>query len=113
MMSEIDAQKILSEMRIPMKYKGIKIEIGSSKCPLGCNLCVSSCPTNALYFFQKVNVQQELCVGCGACIFSCMYDGIIRITRTSESGIMEKFDSKRSFVLISNSENSRKRVNTV
>ncbi|MHA1170220.1 MAG: 4Fe-4S dicluster domain-containing protein [Candidatus Hodarchaeales archaeon] len=89
------------------------MEIDSSKCPLGCNICVGSCPTNALYFFQKVNVQQELCVGCGACIFSCMYDGVIKITRTSKNGIKEHYESKRSFTLISNSTNSRKRVKTI
>ncbi|MFX1511090.1 MAG: DUF362 domain-containing protein [Promethearchaeota archaeon] len=109
-MSISEAQKLLADRKIPQNFTEIKILIDTSLCPLGCQLCVASCPTNALYFFEVVHVQNELCVGCGACVSSCMYEKPIQITRVRRyDGKKEAFNSMKSFVKVTNAENARKR----
>ncbi len=109
-MSAQEAQKLLAESNIPQNYKEISISIDTSLCPLGCQLCVPACPTNALYFFEKVHVQEELCVGCGSCVSVCMYDKPIQITRVRLSDDKkESFSSMKSFTKVLNAENARKR----
>ena len=109
-MSTQEAQKLLAERNIPQNYKKIKISIDTSLCPLGCQLCVPACPTNALYFFEKVYVQEELCVGCGSCVSVCMYDKPIQITRVRLSDDKKEFfNSIKSFTKVLNANNARKR----
>ncbi len=40
----------------------------NSNC-IGCNLCIPSCPTNAIP--ESLNVISELCIGCGNCESAC------------------------------------------
>ncbi|MFW9995078.1 MAG: 4Fe-4S dicluster domain-containing protein [Candidatus Odinarchaeota archaeon] len=110
-MSNTDAKKILRDMNVPQNYRNIEITINTSLCPLGCQMCVKACPTSALYFFEVVHVQKELCIGCGACASACPYVEPIKITRTRISdGKTEVFRNLKEFVKTNNAENARKRI---
>ena len=55
------------------------------KCARGCDACVGSCPTEAIYTLPKRRIKvidQALCVKCDSCMSACPeeYDAIIKIS---------------------------------
>ena len=76
---------------------------------LECKLCIKACPTNALYWKAgEIEVVDDLCVYCGACVLSCMVDDCIKITRKREDGKVEKFRKPMDVLKLENKINSKK-----
>lgn len=54
------------------------------KCAAGCDACVGTCPTEAIYTMRnrKKATDQKLCVKCGECLRACPpeYDAVIRLS---------------------------------
>jgi len=49
------------------------MEIHQEKCPEGCKLCLEACPVEAIYLREdgKVDVDENFCTYCGACLRVC------------------------------------------
>jgi ferredoxin len=81
---------------------------------LECKLCIKACPTNALYWKAgEIEVVDDLCVYCGACVLSCMVDDCIKITRKREDGKVEKFSKPMDVLKLENRINAKKRFERV
>jgi len=81
---------------------------------LECKLCIKACPTNALYWKAgEIEVVDDLCVYCGACVLSCMVDNCIKITRKREDGKVEKFSKPTDVLKLENRINAKKRYERV
>jgi len=79
-----------------------------------CRLCVSACPTGALFWQNgKVAVVEELCIFCGACVLNCIVDDCIRITRKRANGEAESFSRPKDFVTLEHSVDAAKRLQKV
>jgi NADH-quinone oxidoreductase subunit F len=68
--------------------------IDLEKCARGCDACVGSCPTEAIFTTstRKKGIDQELCVKCGECVVACPpdYDAVIRISPTDQVPAVNK-----------------------
>ena len=68
--------------------------IDLKKCARGCDACVGSCPTDAIFTTstRKKGIDQELCVKCGECAEACPpeYDAVERVSPVSLVPIIEK-----------------------
>jgi len=51
-----------------------------------CNLCIKSCPENAIVMKKKAKIEQEKCVGCAACVAVCPFAAISNSWLASMSG---------------------------
>ncbi|MCL1978223.1 MAG: 4Fe-4S binding protein [Candidatus Bathyarchaeota archaeon] len=92
-----------------------KISINSYTC-LGvqCKECVKVCPTNALYWGSgKVEIVEDLCVYCGACVLNCQVDDCIKLERKRDDGKVEKFSKPKDVLLLQKKANTNKRVQRV
>jgi 4Fe-4S ferredoxin len=61
------------------------LRVNSEKCPEGCHDCMDVCPiTGVLYLSedQKVHVNEQNCVYCGACRIVCPEEGALEFART-------------------------------
>ena len=58
--------------------------IDLDRCARGCDACVGSCPTEAIFTTKdrKKGIDQTLCVKCGECMTSCPveYDAVIKVS---------------------------------
>lgn len=54
---------------------GCSCGCGSGKEP-ACNGCVEACPVDALSRKEKLELNEELCIECGACIATCKHDAL-------------------------------------
>ncbi len=79
-------------------------------CPAGCQACADVCPTHAItYDGEKVSVERDYCLFCGACEKVCPVEGAVRIVRSGfvhepiESGAWAKAVEK----LVSYQETAR------
>jgi NADH-quinone oxidoreductase subunit F len=72
--------------------------IDLEKCARGCDACVGSCPTDAIFTTstRKKGIDQELCVKCGECVVACPpeYDAVERVSPVDKVPIIEKPKSK-------------------
>ncbi len=68
--------------------------IDLKKCARGCDACVGSCPTDAIFTTstRKKGIDQELCVKCGECVVACPpeYDAVERISPVDKVPVIEK-----------------------
>lgn len=67
-----------------------EIEIDTSKCPLGCAVCLDVCPVGAIYEpeaeepweeVERIAVDDRYCIYCGACVRACPVEGAITLER--------------------------------
>jgi len=95
--SKRDKERKRAELLKPLGIKEFFIEgtikIDSRVCRgLECKLCIDVCPTSALYWkMGKVEIIEELCIYCGACVLACIVDDCIFVTRKRPTGEIEKF----------------------
>ncbi len=54
----------------------MKVWIDKDKCT-GCELCIKSCPYNAIEIVEQIAMLNERCTGCGACLDSCKQGAVL------------------------------------
>ena len=90
-----ERQALLSDLEVQDLFCDGIILINKQTC-LGveCKLCIDVCPTYALYWTKgEVGVEKQLCVYCMACVFSCIVEDCITITRKRRTGEEEVFSN--------------------
>lgn len=105
-------EQLLKSIGVKEFFEEGNIRINTSICDgVECKLCIEACPTNALYWGNgKVNVAEELCVFCTACVLNCIVDDCIRVKRKRLNGKVEEFSSPReALMLLQKINSSRKR----
>jgi len=108
----VNGAEILRSMGITQLYfEEGSLEIDMSKCVgVECKLCVKACPTYALYWDEaKVKLEEDLCIYCSACVFNCIVDNCMVLTRRGGDGKVSKFGTSRGAALVNNSTASQKR----
>jgi len=76
-----DACPVPGAIEVTPLFEGT-IEVDTANCPVGCDHCVASCPTNCFTPLsgRGVDVDARHCICCGACLVACFY-GAIDLTR--------------------------------
>ncbi len=103
--------ELLKSMGVKEYFEEGSIEIDMKTCKgLECNLCVEACPTNALYWKAgEIGIVEDLCVYCAACVFCCVVENCIRVSRKRPKGKVEKFSTPRDVLRLLHNINSGKR----
>jgi Fe-S-cluster-containing hydrogenase component 2 len=88
------------------------ISIDKNTCKgVECKLCIKACPTNALYWKAgEVGIAEELCIYCTACVYSCIVDNCIQVSRKRPNSQTEKFSTQKQVLTLLDNINTRKRV---
>jgi len=96
-------------------FKDGKISINRFICEgVQCKACIKVCPTNALYWSSNgVEIMDDLCVRCGACVVNCMVDNCIKLERTTDADKVEKFSTPIDVVKLNERKNGLKRFQRV
>jgi ferredoxin len=104
-------EELLTPLNIQEFFAGGTITINKRTCRgIDCNLCTKVCPTKALFWKTgEIEIMQELCIFCGACVLACIVDDCIRITRKRTNGEIEIFSKPRDFTLLQHNIDARKR----
>ena len=104
-------EELLASSGIKEFFEEGSISVNKRTCwGLECKLCIKACPTNALYWKAgEIEVVEDLCVYCGACVLSCMVDDCIKITRKREDNKVEKFSKPTDVLKLENRINAKKR----
>jgi len=108
-------EQLLQSLGVKEFFEEGSIKIETSICDgVECRLCIEACPTNALYWGNgKVNVVEELCVFCTACVLSCIVDDCIRVKRRRPNGEAEEFSTPQQALRLLHRTNCRKRSEMV
>jgi NAD-dependent dihydropyrimidine dehydrogenase PreA subunit len=108
-------EELLAPTGVKELFKDGKIGINSYTCVgVQCKQCIKVCPTNALYWGNgKVEIIDDLCVYCGACVLSCMVDDCIKVERKRDDGTIEKFSKPADVLLLEKKANANKRIQRV
>jgi ferredoxin len=108
-------EELLASSGVKEFFEEGSISVDKRTCQgLECKLCIKACPTNALYWKAgEIEVVEDLCVYCGACVLSCMVDDCIKITRKREDGKVEKFSKPKDVLKLENRINAKKRFERV
>ena len=108
-------EELLASSGVKEFFEEGSISVDKRTCwGLECKLCIKACPTNALYWKAgEIEVVDDLCVYCGACVLSCMVDNCIKITRKREDGKVEKFSKPTDVLKLENRINAKKRFERV
>ena len=103
--------ELLKSMGVKEYFEEGSIRIDMTTCKgLECNLCVEACPTNALYWKAgEIGIEEDLCVYCSACVFNCIVDNCVKVTRKRPNGKIEKFSTPRDVLILLHEINSGKR----
>ena len=113
--NEQEPKSVRDELLGPMKVKDLfkegSIKINKRTCRgIECNLCVKACPTNALYWKAgEIGIIEDLCIHCAACVFNCMVDDCIEVTRKRENGKIEIFSNSKDVLTLHCNVGSKKR----
>ncbi len=108
-------EELLAPTGVKELFKEGKISINPYTCVgVQCKQCLKVCPTNALYWGNgKVEIIDDLCVYCGACVLSCMVDDCIKVERKRDDGVVEKFSKPGDVILLEKNANANKRIQRV
>jgi ferredoxin len=103
--------ELLKSMRVKEYFEEGSVKIDMKTCKgIECNLCVKACPTNALYWKTgEIGIVEDLCVYCAACVFNCVVDNCIQVTRKRPKGKIEKFSTSRDVLTLLRNTGSGKR----
>jgi ferredoxin len=103
-------EELLASSGVKEFFEEGSISVNKRTCQgLECKLCIKACPTNALYWKAgEIEVVDDLCVYCGACVLSCMVDDCIKITRKREDGKVETFSKPKDVLKLENKINAKK-----
>lgn len=75
----------------------MKIWIEKDKCS-GCELCIKSCPYDAIEIVEQIAVLNERCTGCGACLDSCKKGAILSDLKEAEEVDLSEYKGVWVFV---------------
>ncbi len=88
---DMELVDLKEEGRKAKSYFEGEIEFHTEYCPGGCSTCYVVCPTGAITIpkaekgwekAQKVEVDKDKCIYCGACVHACPGEGAIELKRT-------------------------------
>lgn len=104
--------RLLREIGVKEFFDEGTITIDKKTCKgVECKLCIGACPTNALYWKTgEVDIVEELCVYCAACVWSCVVDNCIQVTRKRPDGTTEKISTQKQVATLLDNINSKKRA---
>jgi len=104
--------QLLQSIGVKEFFEEGNIRIDKNTCKgVECKLCIEACPTNALYWKAgEVGIVKELCVYCAACVWSCVVDNCIQITRKRPNGETEKICTQKQVLTLLDNINSKKRA---
>ncbi|MEM1530761.1 MAG: 4Fe-4S binding protein [Candidatus Bathyarchaeia archaeon] len=107
--------ELLRELGVKEYFIDGSIRINNRICQgIECKLCIKACPTNALYWgYGQVNVVEDICVYCAACVLSCIVDDCIKVTRKRPDGRVEVFSKSSEAVKLLNLIGSRRRIELI
>ena len=107
--------QLLQSVGVKEYFEDGNISINMKTCKgVECKLCIEACPTNALYWRAgEIGIVEDLCVFCAACVFSCIIDDCIQVSRKRPNGEIEKFSSPRDVLTLLRHINSRKTIDRV
>jgi Fe-S-cluster-containing hydrogenase component 2 len=107
--------ELLKSMGVQEYFEEGSIKIDMKTCRgIECNLCVQACPTKALYWKAgEIGIVEDLCVYCTACVFNCVVDNCIQVTRKRPNGKVEKFSTPRDVLTLLHNTGSGKRSERV
>jgi len=104
--------KLLESVGVKEFFEEGTISVDKNTCKgVECKLCIKACPTNALYWKTgEVGIVEELCVYCAACVYSCIVDNCIQVSRKRPNSQTEKFSTQKQVLTLLDNINSRQRV---
>jgi Fe-S-cluster-containing hydrogenase component 2 len=107
--------ELLESIGVEDRFEDGSIKIDMRTCRgLECNLCVKSCPTNALYWRAgEIGIEEDLCVHCTACVLNCCVDNCIKVTRKRPDGKTETFSTPKEALEVNRlvaAQNTREKV---
>lgn len=107
--------EVLESLGIKDYFVDGSIEIDKKSCRgVDCQLCIKVCPTSALYWgYGQVNIIEELCIHCTACVLVCMVDDCIKVSRRRPNNKIESFSNPRQVYRLLHSTSSEKRLDIV
>ena len=107
--------ELLKSLGVKELFEEGNIKINAEICQgIECRLCIKACPTNALYWgYGQVNITEDLCIYCAACVLSCIVDNCIKVTRRRANGRTESFSTSEEAAKLLQVISSKKRVNLV
>jgi Fe-S-cluster-containing hydrogenase component 2 len=90
-----ERREILTDLEVQDLFCEGTITINTQTCHgVECKLCIDVCPTHALYWTKgEVRIENTLCIYCMACVFSCIIEDCISITRKRSTGEEERFSN--------------------
>ncbi|MEM4446127.1 MAG: 4Fe-4S binding protein [Nitrososphaerota archaeon] len=92
--------------RTAKKYAEGELIVHWELCPAGCSTCADICPNEAIKIPKpekpwekgpRVQVEQEKCLLCGACVYACPAPGALELKRTKI-----KYDEKAEYTSLWN-----------
>jgi len=97
-----ERRQILESLGVKEFFEEGSISIDMKTCRgVECRLCIEACPTHALYWRSgTLEVGENLCVYCTACVLSCIVDDCIRVRRKRPTGEVEEFSNPRQVFLL-------------
>ncbi|MEM2341114.1 MAG: 4Fe-4S binding protein [Candidatus Bathyarchaeia archaeon] len=107
--------ELLKALGVKEYFSDGSIRINNKICQgIECKLCIKACPTNALYWsYGRVNIVEDICIYCAACVLSCIVDDCIKITRRRPDGRVETFSKPSEVVKLLNLISSRRRIELI
>lgn len=110
-----EREQILESLNVKEFFEEGSISINKRTCRgVECKLCIEACPTHTLYWTAgEVQIEENLCVYCTACVLSCIVDDCIRIRRKRSSGEIEEFSTPRHVLLLLRTIDSQKKIERI
>lgn len=107
--------ELLKSLGVKEYFDEGSVKINTKICQgIECRLCIKACPTNALYWsYGQINVTEDLCIYCAACVLSCIVDNCIKVTRKRANGRIESFGTPEEAAKLLQSISSRRRIDLV
>lgn len=108
-------EELLAPLGVNEFFEEGNVSIDKRTCKgVECKLCIKACPTNALFWRAgEVDIIEDLCVYCGACVLSCIVDDCIRVARKRANGAVESFSKPKDFTLLQHSISARRRCDGI
>lgn len=110
-----ERQEILADLEVQDLFHEGTITINTKTCQgVECKLCIDICPTHALYWAKgEVGIESKLCLYCMACVFSCIVEDCISISRKRATGEKESFSNSKCACVILHKISLNKRIDRI